>query len=183
MSDSSIKIMSLLDELEDLLTNSSRVPFSDKAVVDSDEIEQIIKDIRLNMPKDLQQAKWINGEQERILAEAKNEYDKVILAAKKQAEYLVEDGAIKREAAKRADALTSETENRNRFMKLKTYEYIDKQLFDMQNEIAKIATEYLQPMNDKLNQMLSQINEEVNGNRLEMRRLAGDLQGNGEQRD
>ena len=179
MSDASIKVISLLDELEDLITNASKVPFSDKAVVDSDEIEQIIVDIRANMPKDLQQARWINTEQDRIMAEAKAEYDKIILSAKKQAEFLVEDAAIKREASKRADALTAESENRNRFLKLKTYEYIDKQLYDMQSEIQKIAGEFLQPMNDKMNQMLSEINEEVNSNRQEMRRLADGLQDSG----
>lgn len=179
MSDASIKVLSLLDELEDLLANASKVPFSDKAVVDSEEIELIMKDIRENMPKDLQQARWINTEQDRILAEAKAEYDKIILSAKKQAEFLVEDAAIKREAAKRADALTAEAENRNRFLKLKTYEYIDKTLFDMQSEVSKIATSFLQPMNDKLNMMLSDINEEVNNNRLEMRRLADSLQSEG----
>jgi hypothetical protein len=73
MSDASIRILQLLDELEELLENASKVPFSDKAIVDSDEVSAIIDDIRTSMPKDIQQAKWVKDEQERILNEAKME--------------------------------------------------------------------------------------------------------------
>ena len=131
MSDASIKVMQLLDELEDILETASKVPFSDKAIVDSEEISQIISDIRLSMPKDIQQAQWVKDEQDRIINEAKAEYDKVIVAAKKQAEYLVETDVIKREAEKRAGAVIAEAESHGRYMKLRSYEYIDKMLYGL----------------------------------------------------
>lgn len=176
MSDASIKVMQLLDELEDILETASKVPFSDKAIVDSEEISQIISDIRLSMPKDIQQAQWVKDEQDRIINEAKAEYDKVIVAAKKQAEYLVETDAIKREAEKRAGAVIAEAESHGRYMKLRSYEYIDKMLYDMQNEIAKLATDYIQPMNDYFTEMLNGINTQVNSNRQEMRDMAERIQ-------
>ena len=177
MSDASIRVMTLLDDLEEILANASKVPFSEKAIVDSDEIRSIVDDIRLSMPKDIQQAKWVKDEQDRILNEARGEYDKVIIAAKKQAEYLVENDIIKKEAEKRADALISEAENHSRYIKLRSYEYVDKLLFDMQNDIAKVATGYIQPMNDYFTDMLGEMNGRVNGNRQEMRALAERIQG------
>ena len=177
MSDASIRVMTLLDDLQEILANASKVPFSEKAIVDSDEIRSIVDDIRLSMPKDIQQAKWVKDEQDRILNEARGEYDKVIIAAKKQAEYLVENDIIKKEAEKRADALISEAENHSRYIKLRSYEYVDKLLFDMQNDIAKVATEYIQPMNDYFTDMLGEMNGRVNGNRQEMKALAERIQG------
>ena len=177
MSDASIRVMTLLDDLEEILANASKVPFSEKAIVDSDEIRSIVDDIRLSMPKDIQQAKWVKDEQDRILNEARSEYDKVIIAAKKQAEYLVENDIIKKEAEKRADALISEAENHSRYIKLRSYEYVDKLLFDMQNDSAKVAPEYIQPMNDYFTDMLGEMNGRVNGNRQEMKALAERIQG------
>ena len=177
MSDASIRVMTLLDDLEEILANASKVPFSEKAIVDSDEIRSIVDDIRLSMPKDIQQAKWVKDEQDRILNEARGEYDKVIIAAKKQAEYLVENDIIKKEAEKRADALISEAENHSRYINLRSYEYVDKLLFDMQNDIAKVATGYIQPMNDYFTDMLGEMNGRVNGNRQEMKALAERIQG------
>ena len=177
MSDASIRVMTLLDDLEEILSNASKVPFSEKAIVDSDEIRSIVDDIRLSMPKDIQQAKWVKDEQDRILNEARSEYDKVIVAAKKQAEYLVENDIIKKEAEKRADALISEAENHSRYIKLRSYEYVDKLLYDMQNDIAKVATEFIQPMNDYFTDMVGEMNNRVNDNRQEMKALAERVQG------
>ena len=174
--DASIRVLALLDELEELLETSSKVPFSDKAIVATEDVTAIINDIRESLPKDIQQAKWVKDEQDRIINEAKSEYDKVIINAKKQAEYLVENDVIKKEAEKRAQALLAEAENHSRYVKLRSYEYIDKMLYDMQNDITSIATEYIQPMNDYFGSMLSGINSKVNSNRQEMKSLAEKLQ-------
>lgn len=176
MSDASIRVLALLDELEELLETSSKVPFSDKAIVDCEDVNSIIADIRASLPKDIQQAKWVKDEQDRILGEARNEYDKVIVAAKRQAEYLVENDIIKKEAEKRSAQLVADAENHSRYMKLRTYEYIDKLLYDMQNDISTIAGDYIQPMNDYFGSMLSSINTKVNNNRQEMKNMAERIQ-------
>lgn len=178
MSDESIRVMSLLDELEDLVTNASKVPFSDKTIVDGDELKSIIDDIRLSLPKDIQQARWVKDEQERILNEAKSEYDKVIVAAKRQAEYLVENDIVKKEAEKRANALVNEAESHSRYIKFRAYEYIDKMLYDMQNEMAGLANEFIQPMNEKFADIINDVNGKVNGNRQEVKDMASRLQDN-----
>ena len=41
-----------------------------------------------------------------------------------------------------------------------------------ENEIAKLATDYIQPMNDHFTEMLNGINTQVNSNRQEMRDMA-----------
>lgn len=172
MSEESIQIMTLLDELEELITTSAKMPFSEKGLIDLDTAMNIIGDIRLNLPRDIQQAKWVSSEKDRILNEAKSEFNKVIMSAKDQAEYLVDSDSIRKEAQKRADALIAEAESQANYIRLRTYEYIDKLLFDMQNDIAEVASSYIQPMNDYMTQMLGSINVKVNQNRQEMKILA-----------
>lgn len=176
MSDANVRVMNLLDELEEVFEASSKMPFSEKGLVDVDTALSIIKDIRLSLPRDLQEAEWVRQEKDRIIEDAKGEYNKLIMAAKDQAEYLVETDAIKKEAEKRANALLSEAENHSRYMKLRAYEYVDKLLYDMQNDIASVANSYLQPMNDYFTEMVNNINIKVNGNRQEMKSLAERVQ-------
>ncbi len=52
----------------------------------------ILSEGPLALPDDVQQAKWIRDERDRILADAKAEYERIIREAKKQADYLVGDG-------------------------------------------------------------------------------------------
>lgn len=176
MSEETVRVMTLLDELEEVMEASSKVPFSEKGLVDVDTALSIIRDIRLSLPRDLDEAEWIRQEKDRIIEDAKAEYNKVIMSAKDQAEYLVETDSIKKEAEKRANALLSEAENHSRYMKLRAYEYVDKLLYEMQNEIASITAAYLQPMNDQFTDMINGINVKVNGNRQEMRNLAERVQ-------
>ena len=54
-----MEIFTLLEELEDLLEKSKGLPFTHKSLVDKEEILEIIKEIRLKLPDELKQAKWI----------------------------------------------------------------------------------------------------------------------------
>lgn len=176
MKDDSIKLMSLLEELEDLITSSSKMPFSEKGIIDLDVAQKIMEDIRLNLPRDIQQAKWLNSEKDRIISEAKREYNRMINEAKDQVEYLVNNNSITKDAQRRADAVMKEAENHANYMKFRSYEYIDKLLYDMQNDIASVGGLYIDPMTEYFNQMLSNINARVNQNRQEMRNLAERVQ-------
>ena len=70
-----MEIFTLLETLEDMLEKSRAVPFSSKCIVDKEEILDIIKEVRLKLPEELKQAKWVKEERQRILVEAQNEAD------------------------------------------------------------------------------------------------------------
>lgn len=176
MNDDSIKIMSLLDELEELIASSGKMPFSEKGIIDLDVAQKIIEDMRENLPRDIKQAKWLNQEKDRIINDAKREYNRMINEAKDQVEYLVNNNSIYKDAQKRADAVLKEAESHANYMKYRSYEYIDQLLYDMQTDIASVGTSYIQPMTDYFAEMLNNINARVNQNRQEMKTLAERVQ-------
>ena len=57
-----MEIFTLLETLEDLLEKSKQVPFSEKTIIDKNEFLDIIKEIRLKLPDELKEAKWIKEE-------------------------------------------------------------------------------------------------------------------------
>ena len=65
-----MEIFTLLENIEDILEKSKGVPFSNKVLVDKEEILEIISELRLKLPEELKQAKWIKEERQRILVEA-----------------------------------------------------------------------------------------------------------------
>ncbi len=176
MNDDSIKLMSLLEELEDLISSSSKMPFSEKGFIDLDVAQKIIEDIKNNLPRDIQQARWLDQERNRIISDAKKEYNRMINEAKDQVEYLVNNNNIYKEAQKRADALMKEAESHANYMKYRSYEYIDQLLYDMQNDIAGVGELYIKPMSEYFSQMFANKNAKVNQNRQEMKTLAERVQ-------
>ena len=57
-----MEIFTLLESLEELIENSKKVPLSDKCIVSQEAILDLIKEIRLKLPDDLKQAKWVREE-------------------------------------------------------------------------------------------------------------------------
>ena len=85
-----MELFTLLETLEDLLESSRNLPFSSKSVVDKEEMLDIIKEIRIKLPDELKQAKWIKEERQRILVEAQKEADGIVKEAENRIENLDE---------------------------------------------------------------------------------------------
>ena len=166
------KVLDLLDELEDLMEEATAVPLTNKVVLEAEEIFAIVKDIRLSLPDDMQQAKWIRDERDRILAEAKAEYERIIREAKKQADYLVETDDITKRATKLAGEILEDAEVNARMLKMKTYDYVDKMLYDMQGKMDELNMKYFGEMYTNLAHTFEEISTTLNANREEIKTLA-----------
>ena len=166
------KVLDLLDELEDLIEGATAVPLTSKVVLEAEEVFAIVKDIRLSLPDDMQQAKWIRDERDRILAEAKAEYERIIREAKKQADYLVETDDITKRATKLAGEILEDAEVNARMLKMKTYDYVDKMLYDMQGKMDELNMKYFGEMYTNLSHTFEEIGSTLNSNREEIKALA-----------
>ena len=76
-----MEIFTLLETLEDILERSKTLPFTNKGIIEKDELLDIIKEIRLKLPDELKQAKWVREERERILQEAHKEASDIVKEA------------------------------------------------------------------------------------------------------
>lgn len=166
------KVLDLLDELEDLLENSKSMPFSNKVGVEAEDIYGIIKDIRLALPDDMQQAKWIREERDRILNEARQDYEKIIREAKKQADYLVESDEITKRANKLSNEIIEDAKINAKLLKMKTYDYVDSMLYEMQGRIENLSVKYVNVMFSNLEETLRNIDMTLSQNRVEIKELA-----------
>ena len=108
-----MEVMLLLDALEDILEKAPNLPFSSKSVINKDELQEIIKDIRIKLPDEIKQAQWIKEERQKILIEAKKEAE----ALKKECEEKInkikeERQRVLAEAEKEAEILKKEADKK-----------------------------------------------------------------------
>ncbi len=86
-----LEMMELFDDLEDRISNAQTARFSQKSVIDKEELLAIIKEIRALMPDEVTQAVWINKERNRILNEAKRDAKELVAQAERDAEKIKEE--------------------------------------------------------------------------------------------
>ena len=93
-----MEIFELLESLEDIIESSKTVPFTSKGIVDKLEILNLIKEIRLKLPDELKQAKWVKEERQRILVEAQKEADGIVKEAENRIISMIDEHEITKKA-------------------------------------------------------------------------------------
>lgn len=120
-----MEIFTLLETLEDMLEKSRNVPFSGRCVVDKEEMLDIIKEIRLKLPEELKQAKWVKEERQRILVEAQNEADEIIKEAENRIISMIDEHEITRKAYEKKLEIVETANEMSREISKGTKDYAD----------------------------------------------------------
>lgn len=163
-----MKVLHLLDELEDVIENSSGFPLTGKILVDGGELLEIIKEIRVELPDEIQQAQWIKEERQRILAEAQKESELMIREAKTNIESMIENDDLALKARTKAEEILNEAEKNANEMKKNALTYVDNILGDLQSKIEKLQTTYIDEMYSGLQSNIENIKNMLGTNRNEI---------------
>ena len=138
-----MEIFTLLETIEEMLENSKSIPFSNKGVIDKEEMLEIIKEIRLKLPDELKQAKWIKEERQRILVEAQKEADDIVKEAENRIISMIDEHEITRKAYEQKAEIIETANEMSREISKGTKDYADNILQNI--EIAlKDALETIQ---------------------------------------
>ena len=167
-----MKVLELLEEIEEIVDTASGFPLTGKIMVDSQELLELVREIRVELPDEIQQAQWIKNERERILTEAKKEYETVIADAQAQAERLVENHDITVKAKLRADELMKVTESAAKQLKLSTYDYVDGILSGFQDKMEQLNGLFFNDMVGNMEKTFGKIDETLAANRSEINDMA-----------
>ena len=76
-----MEIFEIIETIEDIIERSRSLPFSNKVIIEKEELLDQIKEMRLKLPDELKQAKWVQEERKRILVEAQKEADGIVKEA------------------------------------------------------------------------------------------------------
>lgn len=96
-------IQHLVDRLEQALNESTRVPLSAFIVVNEEKVYSLLDQMRVAVPEEIKRANRIEAEKERILAQAKEEAERIRDLARQEANELVKRDAIVNAAQNRAE--------------------------------------------------------------------------------
>ena len=94
-------VLTLIESIEELLDNGSNLPFTKKVLVDKDAVLDVVKEIKLKLPDELKQAKWVKEERGRILVEAQKEADGIVKEAENRIISMIDEHEITRKQSRK----------------------------------------------------------------------------------
>ena len=133
-----MEIFTLLETLEDIMERSKNIPFTEKGIVEKDEVLEIVKEIRLKLPDELKQAKWVKEERTRILEEAKKEADDIVREAENRIIAMIDEHEITRKAYEQKSEIIETANEMSREITKGTKEYADSILANVEASINNV---------------------------------------------
>ena len=133
-----MEIMHLLDRLEAVLTSSSRIPMTGKAVVDEHECLDIIDQLRVAVPDEVKQAKRLQHDRDRIIQDAEEQAARIVAHAQEQASNMTQQHEISRNAETRARRIMDEADREARDRREGADRYAAETLAELEHRLDEI---------------------------------------------
>ena len=95
----------LLEDLESVVMNASKMPFTNKKVVDEEELLAIVDELKGAMPEEGEQSRKVLAERDKIIADAQRHADSMVAQAKDYIAKLTEESEIVRQSQEHASQI------------------------------------------------------------------------------
>ena len=107
-----MEILEYIDKLEVMVTQAKRVPITGRAMIDADRLEGLIDQMRLAVPRNVQEAQEVLERREQIINQTMLDARRIRSVAETDARALVDESELAKLAKKRGDEIVAEAEER-----------------------------------------------------------------------
>ena len=124
-----MNIEEILEMMDDVLDKSVAVPFSrGKSFIDVDRMNSLINEIRMNLPREVEQARKVVNERKTLISDANKEADEILKRAEARAKQMIASQEITRLAQARAQEIMEAAQNKSKELRHSTNVYLDDML-------------------------------------------------------
>jgi len=102
--------MFFVERLEGMLANGKKLPLTSSVVIDQAAALELIDELRHAIPEEVQSARRINAEGERILERANQEAERIVVRAREQAAQLIDEQGLTEAAEVESRQLIAEAQ-------------------------------------------------------------------------
>ncbi len=156
----------ILDEMESIILEGSKVPLVNKIMIDESAITDIMDKLRSAVPLEVKRAHDLLEEQKNIIAksrseadtiveQAKTEGDRIVELAKAEADRLVREEEVVKAAEEKANSIIETTQQYDRDMRAAADAYADK----LHKESMQYAADVFNYLEENLTKTLDAVKD------------------------
>jgi F0F1-type ATP synthase membrane subunit b/b' len=133
-------IQHLVDRLEDLIDEGRHIPMTKLTLIDEERALEIIDQMRISVPEEVDKATRILNQKDRLLAQANEEASRIIDLAKEKAEHLIQRDAIVQAAQNRAANIIEQARQDADAIRVDADTYVAEVLNELEGQLMKTLT-------------------------------------------
>jgi hypothetical protein len=144
-------IQHLVDRLEDLIDEGKHIPMSKLTVVDEERALEIIDQMRISIPEEIEKANRVVNQRDRLMAQANEEAARIIELSREKSETLISRDAIVQAAQNKADNILEQARQDAETIRSDADHYVLEVLNTLEGQLLKTLTVVRNGIN-KINQ-------------------------------
>ena len=117
-----------IDELQVLIEEAKSVPLSSSAVVNRDELLELLAQLKEEVPEEIRQARWMTRDRDELIARARKEAERIIQEAQGQRDRLLSRTEIVHAAQREGERIIDEAKEKGARIRLEAEDYVDQKL-------------------------------------------------------
>ena len=117
-----------IDELQVLVEEAKSVPLSSSAVINRDEVLELLAQLKEEIPEEVRQARWMSRDRDELLARARREAERIVVEAQEQRDRLFTRTEIVYAAKREAERIIEDARERATKMRVEAEDFIDQKL-------------------------------------------------------
>lgn len=133
-------IQHLVDRLEELIDQGRHVPMSRFTLIDEERALEIIDQMRISIPEQIEKATRIVNQRDRIVAQANEESTRMIDLARQKADEMTERDAIVQTARYRAQNIEIQARNEAELIRAEADAYVVEVLRELESHLLRTLT-------------------------------------------
>ena len=128
-----MSVRETLDKIENMVVGASRLPFTEKTLINDNELVHYVEELRNDLPKELNRADEIMRNHDQIIREAEEEAEEIKRKAREYAESITEESEIVKQSREKARAIVQQAQDQEKEIMERTQANADayaNQVFD-----------------------------------------------------
>jgi cell division septum initiation protein DivIVA len=136
-----IDLLTLVDQLQELIETGPRLPLSDRIVVSSEQLLDLVDAVRNTIPEDVIEAERILQEHHRLVEEAREEADQLLESAREQSKFMLQEHHVIKAAEIKAERIINQAQREADEIMESADDYIQKRFSRLEEEAIRLAGE------------------------------------------
>lgn len=159
-----MNVIDLISSVEDILIEGQLPLIKTKSIVNIDELLEMLDEMKRQLPQELQAANHLRAEKNKLIIEAQQEAQKLLEDVAKEADKLVSESDITKNAYIKSKQILLEAQDEVEELKEGTVDYLSSKMDEISDKLISINTEMENSKNELKEYLVTDEHRVIVGN-------------------
>jgi F0F1-type ATP synthase membrane subunit b/b' len=130
-----------LHQLEEMVREAKSMPLSSSALLNRDEVLDMLTEMQESLPEEIKQARWIVKDREELLGKARQDAERIVEQAREDQLRMARKEDVVHRAEEEADRIVADAEQQAQDARAEAESYVDARLAQFEIALRRILEE------------------------------------------